>query len=211
MKFKISCETYYRLSRILAYFDPKIDKEIHNKLHCIRLENVDGVVLAIATNQKIAVIEKIGHTNQPNGIAHLVVNEQLINQCKNEKAYNSILDVIVIPEIAVASATTMFGYNYPGNACIFPNNTPMDNWRDWAHKEDIEQSNGAMYWNLTYMLMLNESCPSGEIVFPAYIDIDKPVVLRDINNDSWVGLFMPADSLGKPELKPAILPQWWNK
>ncbi len=210
MKFQIPCETYYRLSKILSYFQPDIDDEIKQKINCIRLENSNGILIAVATNQKIAVIEKIGATNQPNGAVHIVVNEKLINQAKTEKVYNSFIEVIAIPQMAMASAKTMLGYTYEGNVAIFPTETPMDDWRDWAADEPIKKSKGAMYWNTIYLNMLNESSLSGKLAFPEFIDTEKPVVLNDIENPNWIGLFMPKRADSEIQVSPAQLPKWWK-
>lgn len=210
MKFKIPCETYYRLSKIVSYFQEDTDEEIKQKINCIRLENINGMLIAIVTNQKLAVIEKIGDTNQPNGHVHIVTDERLINQCKIEKAFNSELEIVCIPDLSMASAKTMLGYSYPANAAIYPKNTPMDDWRDWADVEGSKKSKGGMYWNMIYMTLLNESSVSGKLVFPEIIDTDKPVVVRDVINPNWVGLFMPKRPVGEPEARPATLPKWWN-
>ena len=49
--------------------------------------------------------------------------------------------------------------------------------------------------------------PTGELVFPEVIDANKPVIVRDVNDDNWIGVFIPSIE-GKRIVKPATLPEW---
>lgn len=210
MKFIISCNTFFRLASITQFFQPSTPDEIVQKLRCVRVEHRKGKTFAIATNYKIAAVEYIGETTEPDGFAHIIADKTLIDQCKNESPFASMLEIITIPEIATASAKTMLGFIYQGNACIFPDNTPMDDWLSWADTKTVTKNNGAMFWNLDYILPLFEASPSGKIVFPAFIDVDVPVVLRDRKHDNWVGLFMPKPAPADGVAEPAVLPIWWS-
>ncbi len=209
MKFTINCATFVRLASITAFFEPTTDEEIKAQLMCVRLENIKSNMFAVATNQKVAAVEYIGRTDQPDGVAHVVIDSKLVEQCRNEIPYDSFLEVITIPEIALASAKTMLGFAYQGNACIFPDNSIMNKWRGWATREIIKKNKGAMYLNVDHISALVAASPSGKIVFPEFIDVDKPVVLRDVKNPAWVGLFVGKPNPLDPPAAPAMLPEWW--
>lgn len=209
MKFIIKCETFARLATVPAFIEPNTPEEIKAQLSCVRIENIQGNIYAIATNQKIAVVEHIGMTTEPDGVAHVVIDNKLVEQCRNETPYDSSLEIITVPEIALASAKTLFGYSYTGNACIFPDQPILDTWRTWAARDAAKKSKGAMYWNVDHIASLVASCPSGKVVFPEFIDVDKPVILRDIKSDRWIGLFVGKPAPLDPLVEPATLPPWW--
>lgn len=211
MKFTIPCETFYRLSRIISYFQEDTNYEIKQKINTIRLENYKGNLIAIATNQKIAAIEYISPTDQPDGILHVNPHQSLINISKEEKLYNSFIEFVLIPEIHMASAKTMLGFQFQGNAYHFLKDTPLDDWRSWVSEETPKTNNSAMYWDLNHLILLNESSPSGRIIFPKIIDIDIPVVLRDANNPNWVGLFVGKTTPSENKKTITTLPKWWKK
>lgn len=210
MKFTIPCETFTRLAAIPSFFPLDVDEEHRADLRCVRVENVKGHRIAIAANKKIAAIEYLGVTTEADGVAHIVIDPLLIEQCKTEAKFNGFLEVLLIPEIATATARTMLGYSYKGNACIYPQDSVMNGWRGWGPPMPVKKSKGALFLNLGYIELLNKSSPSGKIIFPEFIDVDMPAVLRDRENANWVGLFFPAPPQIEPAATPAILPQWWN-
>lgn len=213
MNFEISCEIYVRLAGITRRMPDNVDDNERLLLRCVRLERKDGHNYAIASNRKIAAIYHLGESSEADGVAHLIVNVDLVRQCEMEKPFNSVLSVTVIPELQMASAKTMLGYNYPGNAAIFPAVTPLTDWRSWAPDKPVTATVGAMSWKMEHMEALNSASPSGEIAFPEFIDANKPVVLRDIKSPDWVGLFMPnrVDDAGNVyTVDPAELPKWFR-
>lgn len=207
MKFTISCATFARLASITEFFDPATDQEIVDHLSCVRLEAIGGHVLGIVTNHKIAVIEYLGPTNEPDAVAHIKADPVLINQCRTEAAFDSFLEIVYVPEILLATVKTMMGYSYQGNAAIegMPEMSPMKNWRKWFPDEMPKKSKGFLYFNIDYISMLVKSSPSAGVVFPEHIDTDVPVVLRDRDNPNWCGLFFPKATA---PLQPATIPQW---
>lgn len=208
MRFTIPCKTFNRLAIIPQNFTEDVPEETRSILKCIRLENHKGNTIAITANQKVAAIELIGKTNEPDGHVHLLVNDEILKAASNE---HDVFEVFSAPAIGIGSLKSMFGYQHSGNACIYPKETVMDKWREWAPKKPVTKSKGAIFLNLNYIELLNKSSPSGRLEFPCYVDVDQPVVLRDINNPSWVGLFTPRPPpLHPADVKGATLPNWWN-
>lgn len=213
MNFTISAEIYVRLANVIKLMPENVTEIERTILKCVRLENKNGHSFAVATNRRIAAIYYLGTTQNPDGVVHLIFDKELIKAAEKEKVYNSIIDVLSIPELKMGTAKTLFGYSFPGNAAIYPDKTPLDKWREWVPDEQPTATIGAMSWTAEYLVMLNAASPSGVVCFPEFIDANKPVVLRDFENANWVGLFMPnrADENGKPyTVDPATLPSWWN-
>ena len=95
--------------------------------------------------------------------------------------------------------------NVGSDIIIWPDESPLDKWREWFITSD--ESDGFMYCNLLEVLTLWDCSPTGELVFPELLNANEPVIVRDINDDDWLGVFIPANS-GKELLKPATLPEW---
>lgn len=183
MRFDIKCATFVRLASICSFFEPSTQQEFRDKLNTVRLEIVNGRVLAIATNIKIAAIESVGFTMPGEyGVAHVILDPALIAQCKYESNMDGTLTINTIPEAALGMAQTSSGWMMPGNACYWFDETPLNDWRKWAPDEVEKKSTGIMVWNAFHVQSLVESSPTGKVVFPEFIHVKKPVVLRDKNN-----------------------------
>lgn len=213
MKFQIKCATFVRLASICGFFESTTPPEVRERLNTVRLEIVNGRVIAIVTNQKVAAIELIGYTI-PNeyGVAHIILDPLLISRCKTEAISGGELVINTIPEIAAASAQTLSGWVHQGNACQWFPHPELDEWRLWAPDEIPKKSEHIMAWNLYHVQALLDSSPTGKVIFPRYIDATKPIVLRDETNANWVGLFMAKlvdNNSAMPEIG-AELPDWWS-
>ena len=201
----LKCETLVRLSGVCSFFEPTTPFEVLEKINCVRLENKNGHSFAVSTNQKIAAIEYLGKTEAADGVIHVKIVPEIIESLKKEIAFDSVVNITTIPEIKVSSMQTAFGYS-AADCCYWFEDTPMNNWREWI-SENAEESRQPMYWNLFYVLSLIQASPTGKIVFPEFIDASRPVTLKDVSTDNWVGLFIPEDVKIKDEAK---IPTWWN-
>lgn len=209
MKITISCATFARIAQITGFFDLSTDPEISKQLSCVRIEVKDGHAFAISTNQKIAAIEYIGATEEKDCAFHIKADKQLIDQCVKEIPFDSFLNIIYIPEILMATISTMLGYNYAGNAAdeIMPEASLLKNWRTWFPDEMPKKSHGFLYFDTDHLKTLCQSSPSGQIIFPEIINTDFPIVLRDKQNPNWCGLFFGKDA-ELSDLKGATMPEW---
>lgn len=212
MNFELSAEIYVRLANVTRRMPENVPDEETPLLRTVRLERTNGHEYALSSNRKIMAIYYMGKTNQPDGVAHVIVNNAIIEQCEKEKAYGSKLNITAIPEIQTASLKTTLGYIYPGNAAIFPVKSPLDRWK-LLLKDDVKEPRGAMSWHLDDMIVLNASSPSGIVRFPDIIDATMPVVLRDLKDDNWMALFMSSrvdDDGNSYTVEPAKLPAWFK-
>lgn len=200
LTFQIQSETLQRLSSIISFFEPTTDTETRTLLNAVRLENRNGQLFAVVSNQKIAAVEHLGTTDQPDSVAHLNPSALI--------ALQGLLTITVMPEIALATCQDEQS-NIVGDCCHWFDNTPLDGWREWAAPSATE-SKGAMYWDLYHIETLLAASPSGKVVFPQFVDVEKPIVLRDRYVEGWVGLFIPSPPIGEPAVKPAELPTWFQ-
>jgi hypothetical protein len=207
--FTIKCETFIRLANICSFFSQRVDEETKNKINVLRLENHSGNLIAIITNQAIACIERIGTTSEKNSYCDVILDANLLNKIKEEIVYGSTLTINTIPEFAISTAQTTMGNQF-NNCCAWYDDSPLNKWRSWG-TENASKSVGAMYWELDEIEVLTRSSPTGKIVFPEFIDVNKPITLRDRYSDQWVGLFIPKPNVGEIIKQKAELPVWWRK
>lgn len=200
----LKCETLVRLSGVCSFFEHTTPHDVREKINCVRLENRKGHSFAVSTNQKIAAIEYLGKTQAADGVIHVKIVPQIIESLKNEIAFDSMINVTSIPEIGVSSMQSTFGYSAT-DCCYWFEDTPLNLWREWI-VENATESKQPMYWNLFYVQSLIQASPSGKVVFPEFIDASKPVTLKDVSTDNWIGLFIPEDVKIKDEAK---IPTWW--
>lgn len=211
MLVNIKCSTFLRIASICNFFEPECDPELKRKINTVRLEIAGEKLLAIATNQKIAAIEKIAYVHgKTDEHMHVNLDPALINQCKAESFLDGYLTINTIPEIASAVAQTSSGWAFNGNPCHWFDDTPLDNWRDWIPDEPVKKSEGIMMWNLHHVESLIASSPSGKVIFPEFINARKPLVMRDREDDNWVGVFIPKPH-GEIQKTAAEIPEWWGK
>jgi hypothetical protein len=113
----------------------------------------------------------------------------------------------------IISLKTTLGFSMASNVGFFSEATPLQKWRTWVETQPITKTKGAMAWTTWDMEALNAAAPSGKIAFPEFIDANKPVILRDLDFDNWLGVFMP-NRLDKNDraytVEPATLPSWWK-
>lgn len=208
MKFEIKCSTFIRLASVCNFFDPSTPVKDREDFMTVRLEKVNGRTIAVSTNRMVMAIELLPHFDlSTDEICHVVLDPQLVNQCKFDSLLDATLTIETMPEIALATASTSTGWKYHGNACYWRDDTEFDKWRDVIPKNNASASKHVMTWDMSHLQALFESSPTGEIYFPRYIDASQPIILRDAGDDSWVGVFIPSiDS--KTRTVEAEMPKW---
>lgn len=201
MDYQLKCETYVRLCNVLNF----IPDNANEWFNSIRLEGN----YAIASNKQIMAVERLDYKN-PEIPTHVVNNEVLKKQCTDESKFGSDLFIHVNSMLKFASVKTTFGYNHSENAVIWSeSDNRLDNWKETVPSETNKAAKGAMFWETHNIANLGKSSPSGCIVFEEFIDERKPVLVRDLNDDRWFGVFVPGVDDGS--IKAAELPEWWVK
>lgn len=188
----IPCETIVRLSNVM----PRPGAEIDPIFFYLRIEN-DSV---IATDRRFMAIEHVG--GNP-GVIHMQVTPTLLAQCKVETAFSSKL---TLDPVAGVVRTTM---GYAETVPFYAAATTFDRWREIVASaaQECKASIGAMFWSLDDVARLAATSPSGQIVFPKFIDTSRPVLLRDVNSPDWLGIFSPVSNDGLMHA-PASVPAW---
>lgn len=205
MNIEISCEIYARLAAIPLILDPTDQRKYFKSLY---LERENNVLFAVVTNGKLAAIERIGEDTGPDERTAIAIDPVLVAQAVKEISFNSKLVIVANPLLAFTAIKTTFGYNYPGNGMVqLPDANYFNEWRKWAPDEMPVKTSGAMFWATPMIHALSTASPTGCICFPEFIDITRPVLVRDRNSDEWVGLFMPVTDDGE-KIDPASRPGW---
>lgn len=169
------------------------------KMKNIRVENRYGKKFIIACNDTVACVYYLGETQEKDEVLYLKISKKLIT--------GDDVSIETVPEFAMACVFVGTKGRYED--CIsWHDSNFMDDWIKWF-TEPVDKSNGVMFWDLYQVSCLFETSPTGDIVFPDVIDSSKPIIVRDVNSNDWVGAFIPSLDSDKP-LKPAKLPEWLN-
>lgn len=209
MEFSIDCGVFSRLSKISRSCEDKF-------LRSVRLEIKDGYSVAMVTSRLIMAIEFLGEDNSPDFSMNAVVDDALIKQCDLEKAFDSKLNFEYNPTLDYTMVKTSLGYSHPGNASI-PKTTSCgvivgeenitSKWRDVLPKKLPAETTGGMFSNMNNLALLASTAPSGLIIFPECIDVDQPVIVNDVHDPNWLGVFMSRpENMEAPD--PVTIPGW---
>ena len=158
----------------------------------------------IGTNDTVACVQHLETDNTDS--CYINITKDLVKIVYNELNKEGFLNFETIPELAMGSVSDSTGHIYT-DIIIWPDESPLDNWREWFRLS--EESQGFMFANLEQLETLWKSSPSGNIVFPEVINASEPVIVRDVTDANWVGVFIPSLE-SKATLKPATLPEWLN-
>lgn len=171
----------------------------------IRFEILNHKVYGIASNDSVGIVEFLGESDDMDGVCHIIINDKLAEYIKNNLYSETNVIIETIPEIATGTLTC--GDFLETSCFIWPESTPLDNWKSWL-VPDTDKSTGFMFWNVYQVQKLFEASPSGDLVFPEFFDSSKPVLIRDNNDSRWAGFFIPKAKT-KQVVKPATKPDWW--
>lgn len=212
--FKIYPDTLIRLAKVVGFFEPNVSQEVKSQLQTVRLENKNGKCLAIATNVKIAVAEYIGPTTEPDSVCHVKLKDELMDYVRLLQGRNEMVVFTTIPEIGMSTAQVGTGGGFIGDVCYWFDSTPLNDWNSWF-VEPPKQSSGIMCWDVFHVEALLQASPSGKVVFPEFINADRPVLLRDrYESQTWYGVFLPSDKLTpdlRHEVQNCYMPDWLKK
>ena len=168
----------------------------------IEINNNKGYL--IGTNNTIACVQYLGDIESPDDSCYVKVSKELQTIVYRELNYEGYLIFETIPEIAMSSVTNSTGQIYT-DLIQWPDDSPLDKWRDWFKLST--ESKGFMYCTIIDIDTLWRTSPSGNVVFPEVINTSEPVIVRDVADANWVGVFIPSTD-DKTTLKPATLPEW---
>lgn len=202
MNWDIPAETFVRLSH-MALQPHETDEHNRDWLRCVRLEIRDGKRFAIASNSFAMVVQFLGKTNEPNATVNITIDPVLIDACRNE---NDKLMIFDNPGWAIAQTSS--GYFYPNNAA-----GPAGQWIEWRSilpKSPIVAHKGCFIFDCETIAQMGKCSPTGNIVLPAYCDMNLPVVVRDHLDTNWLGMFLPTvkGEFGYQSVKAAEIPEW---
>lgn len=209
IQFSVPCETLKRMAVVHSFFRANVTDAEKKELDAIRLENKNGLSFAVATNRRIAAIELLGSTQQPDGVCHVKLAPDVLTQIEKEAVYGSHAFFNVEHADCSSLLQTSLGSAFQ-NPCVWLDDTPLNNWRNWA-EEPSNQPKGPFMMDLSDIDLLFKSSPTGEIVLPTVINVESSIVVRDRENPAWVGLFNGEQKNPPSPITPSELPDWWDR
>ncbi len=179
-------------------------------LKSLYVERKGGKLIAVATNVKIAAIELVSNDCAgPDEHCFIAFDPVLIEQARKEAQFSSSIEFVVMRELGMTIAKTLYGYTHAGSVGVFPTDAKLETplWRNWLPDELPKESYGHMQMQCEWLAMLANASPSKEIVFPTFIDTRAPCIVRDQTASNWIGLFFPM--FGQDKKPPKLrIPTW---
>lgn len=209
MEISVDCAVFTRLAKLA-----KLNNE--GFLRSIWLEITDGKMIAVATDRKIMAIEFLGEDLGPDFSMNAVVDDLLIAQCEIEKSFNSKITFTFNPQLSWTTAKTTLGYEHVGNAAIMETTSVgvtkaeenvLSRWRECLPDKLPAISTGGMFTRMERLAVLASTAPSGTIIFPEFIDVDVPVIVNDVHDPNWLGVFISKPE-GNDTPDPVTIPGW---
>lgn len=168
----------------------------------IRIEIKDHKAFMIASNEIIACVKYFGDSFGANEIVYIKVDATFKERMEFESKLLTPVTLETVPEFGLATLKTDKDIS---ESLVYLDETFYDDWRSWF--VESSENKGFMFWDTYQVLKLFESSPSGQITFPAVINSSKPVLLRDVTDSDWLGVFIPTAKDDK-KAKAAELPEW---
>ena len=200
MNFSVPCHIFARMALGVLPKDAIDGSPDFPALRSVRLEHWAGHTVIVTSNRNFLSCEFLGKTDQPDG--YLNIDPSVADHCR---AHSN--DTLTINGSAAWATATAPGFFHPANASIV-GDFPI--WRKLVPTGPIPaKSNGALALDAASLELLGKLSPSGLFVLPDRYDIDKPVLVRDIKDPDWFGLFLSLEHRNQ-SFKPATTPEWFK-
>lgn len=191
MSFTIPCATFVRLAPVALQPGENMTPN-RPFLSCVRLENRSGTRYAIASNSRIFALERLGPTDDPDGGFNVPLT--MLEPCRKEANMASTLTINNMV------AKTSFGF-----MTVLAGTHEYVDWHKHMPVKIAAVANAAMLLDVG-VARLVASAPSGAVITQRFFDYKKPMVVRDIADPNWFGMFYDASS---QEIQtPADVPEW---
>lgn len=200
MEIEISCDVVARLQRV-NYSVPR--DEPRQWLRSVFIERHAGHAFAGATNSRFAAIQYLGASAGDDGFT-VLRHQGLISADPETK-----MKVSDFPAFGFCTVTGLDVTS--GEDQAFRDVDAIQTLRDWRkwfpETASPAQPGRAMFIDLDGLTGLITSSPSGRVTFPKVIDADRPIVIRDVTDPNWIGVFFARPDTGR-FAQGAALPDW---
>lgn len=201
MQIEVSCEVIGRLTRINRKLP---ENEPREWLRSFFVERRNGHAFVGATNAIFAAIQYLGPSVGDNGFVVIRHGGLPLNawaECEPETK-------CTVNEMPLLNYCAVSGNNAMCDAAIRDTEAigTLRNWREWMPKT-TQQTGRAMFLDVDGMAALVGASPSGRVVFPKMIDSEVPVIVRDVAEPHWIGVFLARAANGL-FLDGAQRPDW---
>lgn len=173
----------------MSHLLPDPSEGLSEAFNCFRLDN--GKV--IATNRMFMAVEEV----EPfEGVFYIRPTAALLNQCRIEAEWSSVISFTPVPSIQYTTAITSMGFTISDNIGVWPSDTAdYDGWYDRIVVpclDPLTTSTGPLTIHAPLMNALALASPSGKLVLEQYFDpYNRPCAVRDADAHHWVGFFRP--------------------
>lgn len=199
--YYISADTFIRLAGVAIQSDEKPNTKY--ELRCVRIEQEGGVAIALASYTKMFVGECLTECGE-DGVVNVTIHPELMAVAEAEAEQSGKLHIQQLPGWTIARGVVT-GRMFPLNAEL-PGDWP--DWRGLIPTVTPAKSDGAFTFSGYDVGRMGQSAPSGVFVLPRHVTRGVPVLVRDLTDTNWFGVFLTRKD---EAIKPAEIPEWLAK
>jgi len=198
MQIDISADVFSRFGKLAK----------NSEKYPVYFEEKNNKRFILATNKRVVCVQFLAEGYGIDQNAAIVPNQQLIEQCDIERNFSSVVKFTSSDQMKYTTVKTQMGFTVADNLFSeIPEH--FENWRTWFPEQVATKTKGVMFCNLDNLILIASCSPSGRVVFPARINTEIPVVLRDVHDPNWMGAFLPIEENGE-KFDPAEVAEWIN-
>lgn len=200
--YVIPCETFVRLAHVAMQLDEQTQRPF---LRCVRIEYFKENLIAVSCCERLLAGEFIGHApGEDNSSVCITIDPALLELVKLGAANSENLIITQAPGWTIARLSG--GRMHAMNAEIDGSQWP--DWHSLIPRELPKKNEGCFSFSGEMIYRLSKSSPSGSFYCPKYVDKNQPVIVRDIRDDTWFGLFLVSEGDYRQNHGPAEVPDW---
>lgn len=200
--FVIPCTTFRRL--VHASLQPT-DNDKRDWLRCIRFEAHKGAFIAVASYGHILVAEKINNDMGDDMAICVTISPEFLAFV--DRGITNDDSLIVTPAPGWTVARLAGGAIFPGSV-EWAGSDQWPVWRDLLPVDMPKKALAPMAFTGSHIDRMAKASPSGTFACQKYAEAEQPVIVRDINDPLWLGLFK-VDRTGPGQaFEFATVPDW---
>lgn len=206
MEFLVPCQTFYQLATVAA-LNPADGQ--HSYMRAVVFHRRSGFSYVWASSPHVLSCYNLGKSEGEDVTIVINYDPILTERCRIDGDADGELKVMV-PGGMMAIISSNMGYIHSGDLLNKDTAQVDEMWRRAVPDELPTTHNGALFIDTSLLPLLGASSPSGRFAFPEFIDSTKPVIVRDVVDPDWFGVFHPKQTTASANTI-AKLPGWFVK
>lgn len=204
--FAIPCATFRRLAGVALQHGEQ-DRDNRDWLRCVRMEIHKSHMIAVASYGLVLVAEKI-KTDEfmtEGETVCITVEPEMLAFVERGALNDDVLIITPAPGWTVARLAS--GAIYTKDA-EHPGADKWPAWRDLIPADLPNKTSHALAFSGAEIARMSAAAPSGAFVCQKHVNVDRPILVNDVLDPHWIGLFLGRNESNDQPYEPARIPDW---